>query len=145
VNAGPFSSVWEAYDETGDRVAIKVVNVDNLSKGAELSSFRRGVVAMRFLTDARVRGTAALRAAYEIPACVVMDYVDGPTLEEVVQQRRLSFWGDGIQLSLGIGRHLARSHRLEAEVLHRDVRPSNIVLNESAEEKIGYVSKKGRQ
>lgn len=128
VQSGAFSAVWEAYDASYDRYAIKVLNIVNLEKGPEIDSFRRGVESMSLLTKDDVAGAAPIRSAYELPSSVIMKYVEGPTLTDVVSQKNFKFWTDGIEIAIRISKHLALSHKHPAHVLHRDVRPSNVIL-----------------
>jgi hypothetical protein len=90
-----FSSVWRAYDRSGNSVAVKLINIDNLSRGIALESFRRGVESLSFLTNAKIDGVALLREAHELPPCVVMDFVEGGTFEDVVQSSDFEFWEHG--------------------------------------------------
>lgn len=129
VSTSPFSSVWRLYDEgSGEFYALKVIQIENLDKGAEIDSFRRGVQSLRYLTQAEVPGTAKIRDAYEIPTSVVMDFVDGEDLASIVAAGKLSFWADGIKILQNICTHLEFAHNLPQGVLHRDVRPSNIMM-----------------
>lgn len=129
VSSGPFSNVWSVVDERdGAGYALKIIQVDNLIKGPEIESFRRGVESLRFLTDANVPGTAKLKAAYEIPTSVVMDFVDGDNLRDIVSAKKINFWKDGIAIIINVCSHLEFAHNLPQGVLHRDVRPSNVMV-----------------
>jgi hypothetical protein len=77
---GAFGRVYEGTDAGGDRVAVKVLLEDVRKDPLSLHAFRRGVQSMRILSDRAVEGMVRYREASEIPALVVMDYVDGPNL-----------------------------------------------------------------
>src|SRR5580700_10726056 len=93
-----------------------------------LGSFRRGVKSMRILSNAGVPGMVRYHYGFELPPCVIMDYVDGPNLEEAVQSRLLNTWHDILYTSLEITKIVRSGHNLPERVLHRDIRPPNIIL-----------------
>lgn len=128
ITSGPFSSIWKLIDDQGDYYALKIIQMDNLERGVPLDSFRRGVESLNYLTDADVPGTAKIHFAYEMPTAVVMDYVDGDSLSKIATTSAYKFWTDGIEIMIGVSKHLNYSHNLPQGVLHRDVRPSNIMV-----------------
>lgn len=83
---------------------------------------------MKILGDSGVEGMVPYRKAFEIPACVVMDWIDGPNLDNAVSSGQTQDW----KLILRIGSDMAdivrRGHVLPERVLHRDIRPSNAML-----------------
>ncbi len=128
VSAGPFSTVWRVSgDEEGD-FALKVLMIDNLDKGPSIDSFRRGVECLTYLTAADIPGTAKLVSASEIPTAVLMRFVEGSNLSDVICGSGLDFWSESIPVILAVCQHLKFGHNLPQGVLHRDVRPSNVML-----------------
>lgn len=81
---GSFGEVYEAEDETHNRVAIKLLRRDVRREPAMLQTFRRGVRSMRILKRHGVQGMIEFIDASEIPAFVVMEWIDGPNLMEAV-------------------------------------------------------------
>ena len=83
---------------------------------------------MKILSDRDVQGMVPYRKAFEIPAFVVMDWIEGPDLKIAVDSTLVSDW----ELILRIGSKIAdivrRGHLLAERVLHRDLRPSNVML-----------------
>lgn len=128
ISSGSFSTVWRLDGGGEEDLALKVLVIDNLDKGPSIQSFRRGVESLTYLTSADVPGTAKLVDAYEIPTAVVMKFIEGSDLSEVVRSRSLNFWEETIAVLLGVCQHLKHGHNLPHSVLHRDVRPSNIML-----------------
>jgi eukaryotic-like serine/threonine-protein kinase len=59
-----------------------------------------------------------------------MEYVNGPDLIAVVEAGHLSQWQDILRVSHDIARTLQAAHNLPARVLHRDLRPQNIMLRD---------------
>ncbi len=128
IHASAFSNVWKLRDESGNFYALKVMQMENIKSGPQIESFRRGVQSLGFLTRATVPGTASLVAAYEIPTAVIMRFIEGNPLQDVAQWANFDRWIDGLNILSRVGRHLHYSHNLPQGVLHRDVRPSNIML-----------------
>lgn len=128
VSSGPFSSVWKLVDENGCSYALKIIQMDNLSKGEQLDSFRRGVQCLRYLTKSDVPGTAKIITAFEIPTCVVMEFIDGDNFRNIIKAAQFKFWTDGIRILRNVCRHVEYSHDLPQGVLHRDIRPSNVMV-----------------
>jgi serine/threonine protein kinase len=128
VSASPFSTVWRLRAPDGRALALKVLELKNLTSGAEIESFRRGVQSLGYLTKAEVPGTPALEAAFEIPTSVVMEFVEGENLSALVNARGFDPWQDGLQILEKVCEHLRYGHNLPQGVLHRDVRPSNVMV-----------------
>ena len=129
VSGGAFGRVYRAKAPDGTDVAIKILLEEIRRNSDLLTSFRRGVRSMRFLKRRSVTGMVAYKEASEIPAFVVMDWIDGPTLAQAQEAHQLDKW----DLILRIGREMTqvvrRAHAIPERVLHRDIRPSNIMLD----------------
>lgn len=124
------SSVYEAVDADNNRYAIKILNMDKWRSPLYAASFRRGVESLRILNEQYMSITAGFVEAHEVPQALVMEYVDGHNLSDVVLAGGsvYSFWEDGINILSNICRELVSAHDLEQSVLHRDLRPGNIRL-----------------
>jgi WD40 repeat protein len=127
VGAGAFGTVYKARDPQLDRtVALKVPRSGNWPDGQELD---------RFLREAR--STAQLRHAHIVPVhevgqadgtpYLVCDFVEGVTLADRLTAGRLSF-----RESAGILAAIAEAldHAHHQGVIHRDVKPSNIMVRD---------------
>ena len=69
-----------------------------------------------------------VEATYELPDCVavVLDYVPGPTLEQVVAERGRLQQSEAVSLAQQICEAVQELHRLG--ILHRDLTPANIIV-----------------
>ena len=128
VGDGAFGHVYRAVDEHGDSYAVKVLKEDVMRKRDWLQSFRRGVRAMKILKDKNLPGIVKYKSASEIPALVVMEWIEGPDLYEAVQQKRFRTWRDKMRVLTEICKVIKTAHALPERVLHRDIRPANIML-----------------
>lgn len=128
IGNGAFGSVYEAENDHGQRFALKVLLPDVKDKISYLSCFRRGIRSMRILTDKGINGMVKIHDSYEIPACIVMDLVDGVTLREAIQQRFLTRLEIKLCILEDVARIIYSAHQLEERILHRDIKPENVML-----------------
>jgi hypothetical protein len=119
-------TVYLAEGEDGGRVAIKVINRQFAGEAAFRERFRREVTAARrvrpFCTapvlDADLEGD---------PVFVVTEYIQGPTLQQVVSSHG-PLRGSNLEgLAVGVASALSAIHG--AGIAHRDLKPSNILLS----------------
>jgi serine/threonine protein kinase len=128
VARGAFGTVYSAIDKAGKHVAVKVLNQELRGNGQMLESFRRGVRSMRILSDRGVPGMVPYLDASEIPAVVVMDWVDGPNLEAATKAGYMNDWSTRLKVMTALAGIVRSAHGLPERVLHRDVRPPNVML-----------------
>ncbi len=110
--------VYEAYDGAGRRVALKVLHAPDGRLEREVTATRR---VASFCT-ARVLD-ADLEAR---PPYVVSEYVPGPSLRTAVQDGHRITGDDLRRLVTAIATALTAVH--EAGVVHRDLKPDNVLL-----------------
>ncbi|URN18276.1 MULTISPECIES: serine/threonine-protein kinase [Streptomyces] len=128
---GGMGVVWRAVDEVlGREVAVKELRTYTDSSGPELSELR---VRMRreARAAARVRhpGVVAVHdiAEHEGRPVIVMELVDGPSLADVLAERGVMDPREAARIGAEVLGALAAAH--EVGVLHRDVKPGNILLD----------------
>jgi tRNA A-37 threonylcarbamoyl transferase component Bud32 len=138
LGAGAFGEVYEASDTTlGRAVAIKRIRLDAFAEGEQLEE-----VKARFLREAQV--AAKLRhpnivtvhdiAAQGASSFMVMERVEGTTLQALLRERgRLP-----LDEALGILSQAAAAldHAHASGVVHRDVKPANLMLEPSGVVKV---------
>ncbi len=127
---GAFGRVFKAEDENGKIVAIKLLREEIRRKKEMLQSFRRGVRSMRILAKHNVEGMVPYEEASEIPAVVVMDYIEGPNLQEAVEAGFIDGWIKVLNVACQLSKIIQKAHSLPERVLHRDLRPANIMLKD---------------
>jgi len=129
IGKGAFGTVYKSTDPSGKIVAIKILNQEVRRVGEMLQSFRRGVRSMNILGAASVPGMVRFIDASEIPAFVVMDWIDGINLREAVEAHQITEWNDRLKIAYSLANIIHGAHRLPERVLHRDLRPPNIMLH----------------
>lgn len=126
--AGAFGRVFPAIDPDGELCALKLLRREIRTNLPLLRSYRRGVHAMKILAKRRVEGMVAYRQASEIPAFVTMEWIDGPNLADAKTARLLQDWNSILWVAVELCSIIRRAHSLPERVLHRDLRPANVML-----------------
>lgn len=129
-SSGAFGRVFQVRDITNDGVfAVKIMRDDIFSDKELLQAFRRGATASKILTEKNVPGMVKYKASYEIPPCIFMEYVNGPTLDEFV--RTVAYASKEIyETIIQIASIIRNAHDLSECVLHRDLKPQNVMLRD---------------
>lgn len=125
---GGFAKVWQGHAPDGTPVAIKAFRYEIREQPELLEAFRRGVRSMRLLANRDINGIVKFEAASEIPPVVVMEWVDGATLHDAVTQGGLKTWAEKIRVLRDLVQIIYAAHNAPERVLHRDLRPQNIML-----------------
>ncbi|HEX5713689.1 MAG TPA: SIR2 family protein [Solirubrobacterales bacterium] len=126
---GAFGHVYRATDPDGKQVAVKVLLEEVRRDPGLLRTFRRGVHSMRILRGHDVSGMVAYLEASEIPAFVVMEWIDGPNLTQAREGNMIGGWEDLLKIGSELALIIRSAHILPERVLHRDIRPSNVMLS----------------
>lgn len=125
---GAFGRVYPALDENGELHALKLLRRELQTDLPLLRSYRRGVRAMQILAERGVPGMVAYQQASEIPAFVVMEWIPGPNLSVAKQAHLLEEWEDILWVTVQLCSVIRTAHSLPERVLHRDIRPANVML-----------------
>ncbi|MEU0388230.1 serine/threonine-protein kinase [Streptomyces chartreusis] len=130
---GGMGVVWKAVDEVlGREVAVKELRTYTDAAGPELAGLQLRM-QREARAAARVRHTGVI-AVHDIAQVdgrplIVMELVDGPSLDDVLRDRGTLDAREAAGIGAKVMDALAAAHR--AGVLHRDVKPGNILLDRS--------------
>ena len=82
-----------------------------------------------YLMDRPVSHMPEVRALYEGSNCLILieEYIEGRTVEELLDDGPLSE-GESIRIAKGVCRVLKELHSLPVPIIHRDVKPSNVMI-----------------
>lgn len=129
VARGAFGIVFRAIDKNGKEFAIKLLHAEIRRKKELLDAFRRGARSLGILDSHQVPGVVRYVGASEIPATLIMEWIDGPNLNEVVSSGTLTDWSQILDIAAQLSSIIATAHALPERVLHRDVRPPNMIVS----------------
>lgn len=130
VGKGAFGNVYEAYNDAGERFAVKILLPEVKDEVRYLSCFRRGIRSMKILKEHDVEGMVKIHSSYEVPACIVMDFVDGYTIRDAIDKKALQSFHKKLEVLKKIAEIIHKSHNLEECILHRDLKPENVILKD---------------
>jgi serine/threonine protein kinase len=120
---GLTGTVWRAHDAAGRPVAVKVLHREWAEHPEMRERFEREARAASVVGHPGVVAPLALGALADGRPYIVMELVDGPSLEEVLALGPLPE-PRAVELGGQLADALAACHR--AGVIHRDVKPGNI-------------------
>jgi serine/threonine protein kinase len=135
---GATSAVYQAYDPFQNRqVAIKVVFPEALGDKEHGKRYKK-----LFVTEASLAGKLSHphivaifdAAADEDGSYIVMEYVDGTTLEQYTKHDHLLPIQSIVEIAYKCARALEYASR--QGVIHRDIKPANVLLSGEADIKI---------
>jgi hypothetical protein len=132
------SSVWEAWDERLQRrVALK-----RLQPQAGLSEAEARLAAERAMREARI--TARLHHPHAVPVydvvdhegtpCLVMQYHPAKSLQRLIEEYGALSVTEVARIGVEIATALSAAHA--AGIVHRDVKPGNILIDEDGSAKL---------
>ncbi len=124
---GGMGTVFKAVDtELGEMIAIKTLKQDFLSQDSTaLERFKSEIRLARRISHRNVVRTHDLGENSGV-YFITMEYVDGKSLKELIEARgRLP-----LAITLSVGKQLARALEVAHEqgVIHRDIKPQNMVV-----------------
>ena len=133
VGSGGMSNVFRAHDRLLERtVALKILHEQYTRDEDYVERFRREARAVAQLAHPNIV-TVIDRGEQEGRQFIVFEYIDGENLKELSNRGPLEV-REAIGLVLQVGRALSFAH--ERGLVHRDVKPQNVLLNEDGQAKV---------
>ena len=130
IGSGGMGSVYHGRHHLLQRdVAVKVLEASDVTSKS-LSRFRREVQSTSRLQHPNTIDIYDFGQDHDGTLFYVMEYVDGISLQQLVQRYGRQPPGRVIMLLIQICHSLAEAHR--AMIIHRDVKPANILLTARA-------------
>src|SRR5919112_5172295 len=127
VGAGGMSSVYRAHDRLlGRMVALKVLHQQYTEDEDYVERFRREARAVAALSHPNIV-TVIDRGEHEGRPFIVFEYVDGENLKRLIERRGPAPVTTALELGMQMARGLSFAH--QQGLVHRDVKPQNILLN----------------
>jgi serine/threonine protein kinase len=130
---GGMADVYKAFDTHLEiEVAVKVIRIDELPPkilARTLKRFEREAKSLARLNHPNIVNVTDY-GEFEGQPFLVMPYLQGGTLKEMLQGKAMG-WQEAAQLLIPITKALGYAH--QREMVHRDVKPSNILITETGE------------
>src|SRR2546421_10499360 len=127
VGSGGMSSVYRAHDRLLDRkVALKVLHEQYTQDDDYVERFRHEARAVAALSHPNIV-TVIDRGEHENKQFIVFEYVDGENLKQLIQRRGPAPVKTALELAKQIAQALSFAH--QQGLVHRDVKPQNVLLN----------------
>jgi serine/threonine-protein kinase len=134
VGSGGMSSVYRAHDRLLDRkVAIKVLHQQYTDDDEYVERFRREARAVATLSHPNIV-TVIDRGEHGGRQFIVFEYVEGENLKQLINRRGSAPVATAIELAMQISRGLSFAH--QQGLIHRDVKPQNVLLNGDGHAKV---------
>src|SRR5882757_5090811 len=127
VGTGGMSSVFRAHDRLLDRkVALKVLHQQYSDDDDYVERFRREARAVAALSHPNIV-TVIDRGEHEGRQFIVFEYIHGENLKALIERRGPAPVATALELAMQIARGLSFAH--QQGLVHRDVKPQNVLLN----------------
>jgi eukaryotic-like serine/threonine-protein kinase len=134
VGSGGMSSVYRAHDRLLERtVALKILHEQFTRDDDYVERFRREARAVAQLAHPNIV-TVIDRGEQDGRQFIVFEYVDGMNLKELMTQEGPLSPREAIELALQVARGLSFAH--ESGLVHRDVKPQNVLLDADGRAKV---------
>lgn len=126
IGVGGMADVYKAIDVMENRtVAVKILKPEFSGNEEFLRRFRNESKAIAVLSHPNIVKIYDVGFTDEIQF-IVMEYIDGITLKEFIDQQGVLKWKDALHFITQILRALQHAH--DKGIVHRDIKPQNIML-----------------
>lgn len=133
VGKGGMANVYRAHDIIDDRtVAVKILREEFINNSDFLRRFKNESKAIAFLNHPNI--VKVHDVSFSGIHYIVMEYIDGVTLKEYIDHTGALPWKDAVYFTIQILHALQHAH--DKGIVHRDIKPQNIMLLRTGEIKV---------
>ncbi|MCL2508673.1 MAG: Stk1 family PASTA domain-containing Ser/Thr kinase [Oscillospiraceae bacterium] len=126
IGVGGMAVVYKAYDNVDDRiVAVKILKEEFLQSEDFRRRFKNESKAIAVLSHQNIVKVYDVSYGDRLQY-IVMEYVEGITLKEYIEQQGRINWKEAVYFVTQILRSLQHAH--DKGIVHRDIKPQNIIL-----------------
>ena len=132
---GGMATIWRAVDEQLDReVAVKLLREQFGSDAGFAARFRQEARAAGSLSHPNIVPVYDYGTDTDGTQFIVMQLVEGDNLATLLRERGHLETDDAVRIALGVASALEAAHR--RGLVHRDVKPGNILLTDDGDVKV---------
>lgn len=126
IGVGGMAVVYKAFDNQENRmVAIKILKEEFLSNEEFLRRFKNESKAIAMLSHPNIVNVYDVSFG-DLIQYIVMEYIEGITLKEFIEREGSLRWKDAVHFVIQILKALQHAH--DKGIVHRDVKPQNIMV-----------------
>jgi serine/threonine-protein kinase len=127
IHRGPVTTVYDAnHMALGRRVILKVLNTQWAKERDLIDRFRREAKISARLDHPNIVKIFDFKSSEDF-TYISMEYIEGSTLESLIQKKELINFSEIINISNQILSGLSFAH--QRGVIHRDIKPSNVMIS----------------
>ena len=120
------ADIYRARDIVEDRiVAVKILKTEFAGSDEFLRRFRNESKAIALLSHPNIVKIYDVGFTDKVQF-IVMEYVDGITLTDYIEQQGVLKWRDAVHFTVQILKALQHAH--DRGIVHRDIKSSNVML-----------------
>ena len=135
IGRGGMAIVYRAFDlRSHQTVALKVLREEYEDDPEYRERFKREAEACRKLSHPNVVNLIDAGVSGGV-SFIALEYVDGRTLKEIITESGRIEQGQAVRFALQILAALSHAH--QRGIIHRDVKPQNILVTRNGQAKIG--------
>lgn len=132
IGEGGMAIVYLARDlRTGHNVAVKFLRPEFKENPEFLTRFQREAIAASKMSHHNIVNLLDVGADMDNPY-IVIEYVDGKTLKDIIRERKRL--PEDVSAQIAIRILSAMQHAHQAGIIHRDIKPQNVLVNQK-----GYI------
>ncbi|MGI6279159.1 MAG: Stk1 family PASTA domain-containing Ser/Thr kinase [Acutalibacteraceae bacterium] len=126
IGVGGMAVVYKAHDNQENRtVAVKILKEEFVSNEEFLRRFKNESKAIAMLSHPNIVKVYDVSFG-DLIQYIVMEYIEGITLKEFIERQGSLRWKDAVHFTIQILRALQHAH--DKGIVHRDVKPQNIMV-----------------
>lgn len=134
IGIGGMAKVYRCNDTVDDReVAIKILKDEYLNNDEFIRRFKNESKAIAMLSHPNIVKVYDVSFG-DMIQYIVMEYIDGISLKEYIEQQGIIEGKDAIHLTIQVLKALQHAH--ECGIVHRDIKPQNIMLSQDGTIKV---------
>lgn len=126
IGVGGMADVYKGVDIIDNKqVAIKILKKEYAENEEFLRRFRNESKAIAVLSHPNIVRIYDVGFSEKIQY-IIMEYIDGITLKEYIEEEQVLTWKDTVHFIIQILRALQHAH--DKGIVHRDIKPQNIMM-----------------